>query len=355
MRSTVCCTGWGGRRKITSYDRAPQTREILLGKAALLTAEKRGSEAQAIYDSLLARDPLDLAAAAGWANSLMLMGRFAESISAFEAVINRRSDDVALFNSAAGAALLGGDPQKAEYFCQAALRHQPHDQTSLALLGTAWRLQDNEQDETLNGYDSLVRVFDLQPPDGFSSMEDFNAELGAYLERLHPKTDAYLEQSLRGGTQTEGSLFGAGHALVEKVRTRIEEAISSYMADLPADERHPFLGRRRNHFQYSGAWSSLLKDQGFHVNHLHPLGWISSCYYVTVPQETKDAVARHGWIKFGEPGLPGLEASMKNPIRRAVQPIPGRLVLFPSYMWHGTIPFHSASARTTIAFDAVPQ
>jgi tetratricopeptide (TPR) repeat protein len=343
-----------GRKEdyLTSYDRAPQTREILLGKAALLTAEKRGPEAQEIYNRLLACDPLDLAAAAGWANSLMLMGRHAEAVTAFESVLNRRSDDTALFNSAAGAALLAGDPQKAEHFCQSALRHHPFDQTSLALLGTAWRLQDNEQDETLNGYDSLIRVFDLEPPEGFSSMEDFNAELGAYLERLHPKTDAYLEQSLRGGTQTEGSLFGAGHVLVEKVRTRIEETILSYVAGLPADEGHPFLSRRRSHFQYNGAWSSLLRDCGFHINHLHPMGWISSCYYVTVPDETKDPDTRHGWIKFGEPGLPGLEASAK--IRRAVQPLPGRLVLFPSYMWHGTIPFHSASVRTTIAFDAVP-
>jgi hypothetical protein len=29
-------------------------------------------------------------------------------------------------------------------------------------------------------------------------------------------------------------------------------------------------------------------------------------------------------------------------------------VLFPSYMWHGTIPFRDAALRTTIAFDAVP-
>ena len=41
-------------------------------------------------------------------------------------------------------------------------------------------------------------------------------------------------------------------------------------------------------------------------------------------------------------------------IRRAIQPKPGRLVLFPSYMWHGTIPFHADAVRTTIAFDVVP-
>src|SRR5262249_38595628 len=160
----------------------------------------------------------------------------------------------------------------------------------------------------------------------------------AYLEGMHPRTDAYLEQSLRGGTQTEGNLFGVGHGLVEKLRPRIEAAISSYAAGLPGDDRHPFLSRRRNQFQYSGSWSSLLRDQGFHVNHLHPKGWISSCYYVTVPQETKDEDSRNGWLKFGEPDL---NVPLKNPVRRAVQPVPGRLVLFPSYMWHGTVPLRA--------------
>ena len=36
-----------------------------------------------------------------------------------------------------------------------------------------------------------------------------------------------------------------------------------------------------------------------------------------------------------------------------VQPEPGLLVLFPSYMWHGTVPFSSAEQRLTCAFDIV--
>lgn len=337
---------------LTSYDRAPQTREILLGKAAMLASQKRGAEMADICDRLLARDPQDLAAMAGKANSLALMGRYGEAVAAFESVINRQAADPVLFGSAAAAAMLAGDPQKAERLCQGGLLLNRYDQNCLAFLGTAWRLQDNEWDEDLNRYDNLIRVFDLEPPDGFSSMADFNAELGAYLEDMHPKTDAYLEQSLRGGTQTEGNLFGAGHVLVEKLRARIEAAISDYAAALPADDRHPFLSRRSNRFQYSGSWSSLLRDQGFHVNHLHHKGWISSCYYVTVPDETRDEDSRNGWIKFGEPDL---NVPLKNAIRRAVQPIPGRLVLFPSYMWHGTVPLRAPSARTTIAFDVVPE
>jgi hypothetical protein len=70
---------------------------------------------------------------------------------------------------------------------------------------------------------------------------------------------------------------------------------------------------------------------------------------VAVPDAALDTSSRQGWIKFGEPSFP-----MRDTLRRAVQPVPGRLVLFPSYMWHGTIPFHAATARTTIAFDAIP-
>ena len=99
-----------------------------------------------------------------------------------------------------------------------------------------------------------------------------------------------------------------------------------------------------------GCWSVRLKRGGFHVNHIHPHGWLSSAYYVAVPAETHDVAARSGWIKFGEPRFdqPGGDA------RHFVQPRPGRLVLFPSYMWHGTVAIQGDEPRLTIAFDAVP-
>ena len=112
------------------------------------------------------------------------------------------------------------------------------------------------------------------------------------------------------------------------------------------------MSRRTRAFEYTGSWSSRLRDCGFHTNHVHPEGWISSCYYVALPPVVEDVQERQGWIKFGEPAL---EVSLKDPIRRAIQPKPGRLVLFPSYMWHGTIPFRDAHPRTTIAFDVVPK
>ncbi len=79
--------------------------------------------------------------------------------------------------------------------------------------------------------------------------------------------------------------------------------MARYIAELGEDPAHPLLSRRARDFRYAGSWSSRLRDCGFHVNHIHHEGWISSCYYVALPDAVKDESARQGWIKFGEPAL----------------------------------------------------
>jgi hypothetical protein len=118
------------------------------------------------------------------------------------------------------------------------------------------------------------------------------------------------------------------------------------------DDRHPLFSRKSRKFGYAGSWSSRLRDCGFHENHYHGKGWISSAYYVSLPNAVADAESKEGWIKFGEPSF---ESGLAQPVRRVVQPRSGSLVLFPSYMWHGTIPFHSQTDRLTVAFDVVPK
>jgi tetratricopeptide (TPR) repeat protein len=337
---------------LKSYDRAPKTVELLLSKAFFLAHEKRAEEAHEVYREAAALDPDNLLAAAGVGNTLNLMKRHAEAQQVLEALLAKHSDDADLLSCVAEATIAAGDPEKAAAYCEKCVALAPHDQVALAILGTAWRMLGDERDEALNGYDSLIRIYDLEPPEGFSDMESFNAELNAYLDRIHPTTREYLDQSLRNGTQTPDKLFGAGHALVERLQLRIREAIGRYIADMTEDDNHPFVSRRSRHFDYTGSWSSRLRDCGFHTNHVHPEGWISSCYYVALPRAVEDTQTRQGWIKFGEPAL---DVTLKDPIRRAIQPKPGRLVLFPSYMWHGTIPFHDSEPRTTIAFDVVPR
>lgn len=340
-----------GQEFLKSFDRCPESRELLLGKAYLLARERRYAEAHDIYSQLQGRDSGDRLAAIGAAEVASMMGCYKEALAGFEAVLLRHGNEAKLLSIAAGPALLSGDPQKAVWFCEQGLEMAPTDSSCLAMLSVASRMLGDGRDEAINGYDTLVRSFDLEPPDGFSDMASFNAELNASLDRLHPNSRELINQSLRGGTQTPGHLFPTGLPLIELLKQRIDEVVARYIADLGDDSRHPFLSRRARNFRYSGSWSSRLRDSGFHVNHIHPDGWISSCYYVAVPDVVKDETGKQGWIKFGEPAL---DIALKDPIRRTIQPVPGRLVLFPSYTWHGTVPFTDKTARTTIAFDVAP-
>lgn len=333
---------------LQSFDRAPPNRALYFAKARFLMHGGRFEEARAVFAQIRARDGHDKHAGVGEAMALARLGRHAEAAALFEALAGAHPGDANLCANAGAAALARGDSTRALQFCRQGLAAAPHNQVCLALMGCCYRLKGEEADETLNGYDSLIAVFDLEPPRGFSRMADFNAELDRYLDRLHPQAREHVGQSLRGGSQTSEQVFGAGHPLIDRLEARIAEAVAAYIAGLKSDAAHPFLSRRKKSFAWAGSWSSRLYAQGFHANHLHPEGWISSCYYVALPEAVKDEAARPGWIKFGEPDFScGLAP------RRAIQPVAGRLVLFPSYMWHGTIPFEDGR-RTTIAFDAVP-
>jgi len=336
---------------LRSYDRAPPSRTLLLGKAHFLGQADRHEEAHAVYARLLAQDGNDVVARIGAARALTQMKRGPEALAAYAPLLGLAAIDPALFAQAGEAALIAGDAREAARLSEEGLRRAPHHGACLATLSTAWRLLEDERDEALSGYDRLVAVIDLPPPEGFSNMADFNAELDAALDRLHPGQREFLGQSLRGGTQTPADLFAARLPLVDKLKARIDQAVADHIAALPQDAVHPFLSRRRRGFRHAGSWSSRLRDRGFHVNHIHPQGWISSCYYVAVPPAVADEQARQGWIKFGEPAI---DVPLKQPVRRAIQPMQGRLILFPSYLWHGTIAFHDAAPRTTIAFDVVP-
>lgn len=207
----------------------------------------------------------------------------------------------------------------------------------------AWRITGDSRWQWLEGDSALVSVIDLA--DRLPPLD----RLAEVLRGLHRAQGEYLDQSVRGGTQTDGPLFARIEPEIQAVRAAVVAAVEEHIAQLaPPDPSHPTRGPRRDRpVRFSGSWSVRLRDAGHHSNHIHPLGWFSSALYVSLPEPS---VGEAGWLKLGEPredlGL-GLEPF------RTVEPKPGRLVLFPSTMWHGTIPF-AAGERLTIAFDVAP-
>lgn len=202
-------------------------------------------------------------------------------------------------------------------------------------LSAAWRLTDDPRWGWLEGDERLVGIYDLDLPAG----------LAAQLRALHTGTHEPLEQSVRGGTQTEGHLLPRIEPEIAALRGILAGAVARHIAQLPPpDAGHPTLGKRRDApVRFAGSWSVRLADGGHHASHFHPEGWFSSAFYVALP----DAGGEEGWLKLGEPHP---ELGLDLPPTRLIEPKPGRLVLFPSTMWHGTLPF-TAGERLSVAFD----
>lgn len=234
--------------------------------------------------------------------------------------------------------------EKAEHLALG-LMQSPSAPSLWPYLSLIWRLRSDARAQWLDGASPhYIRAFDLDFAAG-----ELDA-LAAVLRRLHTARGPYVEQSVRGGTQTDTDrqLFFRAEPEIQQVRTKVCEAIREYVAALPAPvPGHPLLGIPRGRIRFSGSWSVRLTGRGFHVSHTHPMGWISSALYVALP--TSLGAEPAGWINFGAPptalglGLP--------PYAR-FEPKPGRMVLFPSTMWHETLPF-DAGERLVIAFDVM--
>jgi tetratricopeptide (TPR) repeat protein len=212
-------------------------------------------------------------------------------------------------------------------------------------LSAAWRLTgDTARWQWLEGDPSFVGVYDL------AGRVPLDA-LAERLRTLHLATHQPLEQSVRGGTQTDGPLFARLDPEVRALRRAVAETVAEHIAGLPPPRPdHPLLRvPRRGRIRFSGSWSVRLTGGGRHANHIHPAGWFSSALYIALPSEEQRGPAPAGWLTLGEATELGLDL----PPFRTVEPKPGRLVLFPSTMWHGTRPF-DAGERLTVAFDVAP-
>lgn len=249
--------------------------------------------------------------------------------------------------------LANGVPERAESLCAEVLQEIPLDQLALAYRGTAWQLMGDPREQWLLDYQRMVRQVEVPPPSGYSSTAAFFAALAEVLTSLHRTRAHPIEQTVRGGTQTNGFLFRLKQPLLRELEAQIRIAVRETLAAFPEEPEHPFWGRRPRgaEVRFSGAWSVRLMSAGYHTNHMHPEGWISSALYVSLPEEVREARDHAGHIQFG---VPLLDKDLALPPRRVLKPEVGTVVLFPSYMWHGTIPFHSQQPRLTVAFDLLP-
>jgi hypothetical protein len=250
------------------------------------------------------------------------------------------------------AAYLGvGDGAAAMAECATLLKATPDDQYLIAMQTTALRLLNDPRYEALCDFDNMLLSQSLEIPPGWSDLTSFLAELTSRLNALHnPHGHRLLYQSLRQGTETTQDLSRSPDPVIQALFHTFAAPIARYRDQIGQGE-DPLRRRNRGASRFNGSWSVRLHSAGYHTSHVHPRGWISSACYIELPDSMRTGPTAEGILSFGAPGMvttPSLDAEL------SVHPEVGQLVLFPSYFWHGTLPFHSEQPRLTVAFDVVP-
>ncbi len=325
----------------------PGNPALLALRARILDSAGTQEEAAATLDHAIARHPDHLHLYIQAAELAATLGRPADALRHATHATTRAPDSQAAQSALIAACLAAGDPQRAADLAATARARYPLDQRAIAYQATAWRLLADPRYPDLYDYERFVRPWRMDTPEGWPTLEAYLADLARELAGLHPFRTHPLDQSVRHGSQAT-HLLASENPTIRAFFQAIYGPIHQHLAAL-GQGPDPLRTRNTGATRYQGAWSVRLRPGGFHTDHIHPEGWLSSACYITLPETTQ--AGREGWIKFGEPGIP---TAPKLGAEHYLQPEPGMLALFPSYMWHGTVPFTQGAERLTIAFDLVP-
>lgn len=324
---------------------------INLGVA--LQLEDRHEAAVAAYDAALAVDSRDASSHNNRGSALQALGRLEEAAAAYGraiAIDPVNSDSV---QNLADLELERGRPEAALEICDRLLAERPGDRAVLAFKAVVLdELGRREDAGALLGLDRLLRPINIQAPAGYKTLSAFNAALCEHI-LAHPSLAwAPTGNATRMGRHS-GSLLVEPKGPFDAFEQVIRGAVESYCAGFRLDPSHPFLSVPPPEKWSLSIWSVVMEEQGHQVPHIHPTGWLSGVYYPKLPGVI-DAGSEDlaGWIEFGRP--PDTFHTTVAPAVRSLKPEEGLMILFPSYLYHRTVPFSGAEMRISIAFDVVP-
>jgi len=130
----------------------------------------------------------------------------------------------------------------------------------------------------------------------------------------------------------------------DDLRRLLVRHATGFAADLAFD-----LGRKP---KLDSLWVNLLQPGGHHAGHIHPHSILSGTFYVEAPKGS-------GVIRFEDPRLPQMMAA---PVRAddapedlrtffTVEPEPGLLLMWESWLRHEVLPGKGKAERLSISFN----
>jgi len=305
--------------------------------------------AEASYRKAIKLKPDYAEAYSNLGNTLKELGRLDEAISSFQTAyqINPNLDIATIF---AAAYLRNKDPGNALPLLEQYLKKYPQDARANAYKTIALRgLGEFDQIDELISFQNLVKK--IHPHNLIKEdLVAFNKKLRRTLvqdPRRRPE-DNLKGWAIRGGTVIR-NLLNTENPSILKFETVLRTAIDQYIANLPDNIKHPFLMMKTESYQLLNCWANFLQPGDYQSNHIHNQGSISGVYYLDEP-EIEPNEEHAGWIEFNRAGynLPHFAGEKGIEL---IKPTGGMFIFFPSYVWHGTIPYTHSYSRISISFD----
>ena len=166
------------------------------------------------------------------------------------------------------------------------------------------------------------------------------------MDRKHPVWEP-KGNTTKIGQQTSGIMFSPDKT-TEQLSGIIKNEIANYFEKFSRNES--WLIQRRPTSSYIDAWFVKLKKGGYQDPHIHPLGWLSGVIYLTT---VNDLVGKEGAIEFGVAGG-HYKKTLETYTWKTFKPQRGDIVIFPSSLYHRTVPINKFEERCAVAFDLRP-
>ena len=180
--------------------------------------------------------------------------------------------------------------------------------------------------------------------------EKLNAELTTLmLAREAEDKDGYGTRSNAGGWQSPGNLITWDEPCILELKARMESMVFGLTEQILRPD-----GGERSFTLLIDAWGNINRNGDYNVVHTHPNAMWSGVYYVT-PGEPDESVPYSGLLELLDPRESANYIQIQNTVldaRTFITNIPGRMILFPSWLKHMVHPFIGKGIRISIAFNA---
>lgn len=239
-------------------------------------------------------------------------------------------------------------------------RQQGNLTTALALLNRVWQLGQSsasllsmlatldQQDLTQVTGDTTVRhAFDptcMVYVDQLSLDVEQRQRVIAALRHDSSLVADRPHKPTTGGCQTYELFDGESQSLFGSLGERII-ALALHFREIVSAQRPLFLDLPTDPAQIRiSGWGVILESGGFQKPHTHPESRVSGVLYLQIPRACHSDRSDAGNLRF--------PYTLKGESRvHDVVPEVDTIVFFPSYLWHGTVPFVAAEERICIAFN----